>query len=254
MRSGVETVLGSHEAGVKCVEFNSVTGSTLTGSWDKTVKVWDARQAGPVASYDQPGKVYAMCMSKEKVIVGTSERHVGIYDVRDLSKPLQTRESSLLHQTRCIRPFPDGTGMYRKGVSMLFLLLLLSVVVLVVKYVYMCVVCSKPDRSSLYQAMRSAPSKDVLPSSILIPDRKFKRRSMPSSVTARLKMEFRPSTRSTPLPFTLCEFPFISHFLLLLILLPSSFSPSSLLPPSTLYNLHSLVAVLSLIVAWCEIN
>lgn len=39
-----------------------------------------------------------------------SARHVHVYDVRKMSEPQQRRESSLKHQTRCIRTFPDGTG------------------------------------------------------------------------------------------------------------------------------------------------
>jgi cell cycle arrest protein BUB3 len=35
---------------------------------------------------------------------------VHVYDIRKMSEPQQRRESSLKHQTRCIRTFPDGTG------------------------------------------------------------------------------------------------------------------------------------------------
>lgn len=45
-----------------------------------------------------------------RLIVGTSNRHVLIYDVRNLSQPEQRRESSLMNQTRVIRGFPDTTG------------------------------------------------------------------------------------------------------------------------------------------------
>ena len=45
-----------------------------------------------------------------KLVIGTSERHVDIYDIRNLSVPEQQRESVLKFQTRCIRCFPDGQG------------------------------------------------------------------------------------------------------------------------------------------------
>ena len=59
----------------------------------------------------------ALC-GPDTLVVGTSERHVQLYDVRRLSQRgghpgdaiLQRRESSLKHQTRIIRAFPDGTG------------------------------------------------------------------------------------------------------------------------------------------------
>ena len=37
-------------------------------------------------------------------------RHVVLFDARNLSTPLQHRESSLKHQTRCLKCFPDATG------------------------------------------------------------------------------------------------------------------------------------------------
>jgi cell cycle arrest protein BUB3 len=51
-----------------------------------------------------------MALSNHRLVVGTSGRHVYIYDVRSLAVPEQIRESSLMNQTRCIRAFPDGTG------------------------------------------------------------------------------------------------------------------------------------------------
>lgn len=58
-----------------------------------------------------PGKVYTMALGQgNKLVVGTSDRHVEIYDTRNLSVPEQRRESALKYQTRCIRCFPDGEG------------------------------------------------------------------------------------------------------------------------------------------------
>ena len=43
-------------------------------------------------------------------MVGTSNRGVHIYDLRKMNKPIQIRESSLLHQTRKIKCLLDNTG------------------------------------------------------------------------------------------------------------------------------------------------
>lgn len=38
------TNLGSHEDAIRCVEYCHDVGLVATGSWDKTVKLWDPRQ------------------------------------------------------------------------------------------------------------------------------------------------------------------------------------------------------------------
>ena len=44
INSGQESVLGGHEAAVKCVEYSAECGLILTGSWDGTVKVGMRRE------------------------------------------------------------------------------------------------------------------------------------------------------------------------------------------------------------------
>ncbi len=53
-----------------------------------------------------------MSVVNEKLIVGTAGRQVHIYDLRYMDEPQQRRESSLKYQTRCIRGFPNGTGIF----------------------------------------------------------------------------------------------------------------------------------------------
>ena len=59
-----ESVVGSHEDTVRCVEYCPELGLLASGSWDKTVKLWDARQKQAVGTYDQNGEtVYTMSLS-----------------------------------------------------------------------------------------------------------------------------------------------------------------------------------------------
>ena len=52
-----------------------------------------------------------MSVVENLLVVGTSERKVIIYDLRNgISEYEQCRESSLKYQTRCIRLFPDTSG------------------------------------------------------------------------------------------------------------------------------------------------
>lgn len=93
----------------------SRAGLLVTGSWDKTMKVWDPRVAAPhscVCTVELGGKVYSMDTQAERLTVATSERQVLIFDTRSIheGKPQQQRESSLRYQTRCVRCYPNGEG------------------------------------------------------------------------------------------------------------------------------------------------
>jgi cell cycle arrest protein BUB3 len=124
-------VLGSHAGAVRCVERSDAHGAVVTGSWDKTVKVWDPRArgigggggGGAAASLPLPDRCYAMALvGADALLVGTAGRRVLLFDLRRLSPValaaggpqegalLQDRESSLKHQTRCLQALPDATG------------------------------------------------------------------------------------------------------------------------------------------------
>ncbi|KAJ4461836.1 putative Mitotic checkpoint protein BUB3.1 [Paratrimastix pyriformis] len=108
--SGQESILGSHDKAVRSVEFNEARGIVVSGSWDRSLKIWDYRAKGAVSKHDLPEKVFTMTISGDRVVVGTAGRHILIYDLRQMSEPEQSRESSLKYQTRAIKAFPDGTG------------------------------------------------------------------------------------------------------------------------------------------------
>ncbi|XP_052860250.1 mitotic checkpoint protein BUB3-like [Anopheles cruzii] len=111
LNTHIESNLGSHDAAVKCVEYSSMVNGILTGSWDRTVKLWDARERECVGSYEQSGgKVYAMSCIEEKLVVATSERKVLIWDLRHMGNYTERRESSLKYQTRSVRCFPNREG------------------------------------------------------------------------------------------------------------------------------------------------
>jgi len=83
----------------------------LTGSWDKTVKLWDPRASTPAqGTFAQHDTVYTMDVTDRRLVVGTAGRQVSVFDLRNLSEPEQKRESSLKFQTRCIRCLPSGEG------------------------------------------------------------------------------------------------------------------------------------------------
>jgi cell cycle arrest protein BUB3 len=91
---------------------STVTQALYTGSWDATVKVWDPRAGSNAlqASVNQPDKVYSMDLAHHRLVVATNNQHIMVWDTRNMSAPEMKRESSLKHQTRCVRAYLDGTG------------------------------------------------------------------------------------------------------------------------------------------------
>lgn len=58
LETGTVTSLGSHDKPVRCVNYNSSTGTVLTGGWDAKFNAWDPRQrTALVQSRPVPGKV-----------------------------------------------------------------------------------------------------------------------------------------------------------------------------------------------------
>lgn len=84
----------------------------MTGSWDKTLRCWDARISSGQETYPQPERVYSMSLVGHRLVVATAGRHINVYDLRNMSQPEQRRESSLKYQTRCVRCYPNGTGKF----------------------------------------------------------------------------------------------------------------------------------------------
>lgn len=110
LNTQTESIIGSHERPIKVVENCPDLNCILTGSWDTLVKMWDPRTNRCVGTFMQPDKVYTMGICGEKFVVGTKERKVLVWDLRNSGYVLQRRESSLKYQTRCIKCFPNRQG------------------------------------------------------------------------------------------------------------------------------------------------
>lgn len=109
--SQTESFLGNHLDAIRCVEYSQELGIVITGSWDKTIIFWDPRQKRRVGVYDQNGEsVYTMSLCGDRLVVGTSNRRVLVWDLKNMQFAEQRRASSLKYQTRCIRCFPNKQG------------------------------------------------------------------------------------------------------------------------------------------------
>lgn len=106
-----DSIIGIHADAIKSVVWSTKVNGILTGSWDRTVKLWDTREKECVGTFEQNnGKVYSMDVMDEKLVVATADRKVLIWDLRNLKNYVMRRESSLKYQTRAIRIFPNKDG------------------------------------------------------------------------------------------------------------------------------------------------
>ncbi|KAG7463086.1 hypothetical protein MATL_G00191630 [Megalops atlanticus] len=105
-----ETIVGAHDAPIRCVEYCPEVNVMVTGSWDRSVRLWDPRTPCNAGTFTQPEKVYTLSVAGDRLIVGTAGRRVLVWDLRNMGYVQQRRESSLKYQTRCIRAFPNKQG------------------------------------------------------------------------------------------------------------------------------------------------
>ncbi|XP_015786893.1 mitotic checkpoint protein BUB3 [Tetranychus urticae] len=108
--SGKETIAGTHNGAIRCVEYAPEINVVITGGWDACIKLWDPRAPAPSGSFAQPEKIYTMNICGETLVVGTAGRRVLVWDLRNMSYVQQRRESSLKYQTRYIKCFPNKQG------------------------------------------------------------------------------------------------------------------------------------------------
>jgi len=119
--------IGSHQAPVRCVAYCNEQNIAISGSWDKTVAIWDPRAASggnaakPVFSQNVGSKVYAMAQKAHVLVVATSDTDIQTFDLRQNAQRIHSikeeeatnkniKAVNLKKQIRCIDIFPDGAG------------------------------------------------------------------------------------------------------------------------------------------------
>lgn len=100
-----EFCLGQHDDAIRCVEFDPNLRQIVTGSWDRTIRLWDVRREG--SSILHLGtKVFALDICGVRIVAAGADRHLYIYDSRRLDMPIK-RESLLKHQLRALKVSAD---------------------------------------------------------------------------------------------------------------------------------------------------
>lgn len=132
INTSTQTVLSSHEAGVRNVVYSPEHKVVISGSWDSTLHVHrpdagDNADSTP-AVIPLPSKPFSISLTATKLVVAMASRALHIYDLKALAlltaqadgattdrnqveiEPWQRRESSLKFMTRCVACMPDDAG------------------------------------------------------------------------------------------------------------------------------------------------
>ncbi|GJE85362.1 WD40 repeat-like protein [Phanerochaete sordida] len=103
--------LGQHSDAISSMNWSKDLNSLITGSWDRTIRFWDPRAAtAQQSSTSLPERVYHMDLVNNTLVVAMASRIFHIYDIRNMSAPSQSRESSLKYMTRALACMADGQG------------------------------------------------------------------------------------------------------------------------------------------------
>ena len=102
---------GSHDNSIRVVKVEKESNVIVTGGWDNAVHVWDPRSGNnPVISENVNGKVFAMDVRANTLVVGNSNREILIYDFANNMAPVSCFESPMKFQTRTMAIFGDESG------------------------------------------------------------------------------------------------------------------------------------------------
>jgi mRNA export factor len=113
VNTGQHINYAQHDAPISCCDFvdvGSMNNVLVTGSWDKTLKYWDARTPNVIQVVNLPERCYVMAASSPLLVVGTAERHLLIYDLKNPVAVYKQMTSPLKHQTRSLGIFATKNG------------------------------------------------------------------------------------------------------------------------------------------------
>ncbi|KAF4753749.1 Poly(A)+ RNA export protein rae1, partial [Perkinsus olseni] len=68
--------IGQHDAPVKKVVWVEEMKMCISGSWDKSLRLWSPGQPNPVATLQLPERLYAMDCNFPLLVCATADRHV----------------------------------------------------------------------------------------------------------------------------------------------------------------------------------
>lgn len=126
--SSTQTVISTHDAGVRSVVYSKEHAIVISAAWDSTLHIHPAAMdvEWSTATINLSNKPFSLSVSPSKLVVAMANRAVSIYDLAKLAtecrnsanalqarldiEPWQRRESSLKFMTRAIDCMPNDEG------------------------------------------------------------------------------------------------------------------------------------------------
>ncbi|KAI9468425.1 MAG: WD40-repeat-containing domain protein [Benjaminiella poitrasii] len=105
-----EKVIGTHDDAISCVCWGKLTNKLYTGSWDKTLRIWDPSNPFEQKKISLEHKVYSMDIQNDKLAIAMSDRKTYIYNIRNMMSVWQIRDTTLRYMLKCVRLMPNGEG------------------------------------------------------------------------------------------------------------------------------------------------
>ena len=122
-----QTVLSTHDNGVRSVVYSKEHAIVISAAWDSTVHIHPGDDATwSPATINLPSKPFSLSVSASKLVVAMSSRALLIYELKALAseckslgnashnrldiEPWQRRESSLKFMTRAVDCMPNDEG------------------------------------------------------------------------------------------------------------------------------------------------
>lgn len=105
-----------HDAPIKSVRYVQVPSTNfpviVTGSWDRTVKYWDARVSGttPIGVLKCQERIYSMDTKDNLLVVATAERYVNFIHLASPGQFYRSITSPLSHQTKVVTCYKEADG------------------------------------------------------------------------------------------------------------------------------------------------
>ncbi|KAK1914401.1 hypothetical protein P3342_010390 [Pyrenophora teres f. teres] len=84
LETGAQTIMSTHEQGVRNILFSAPHNLLISSSWDSTLHLHDLSQPGDFSAVRLPSKPFSLSASPTKLVVAMASRAVNIYELEKL--------------------------------------------------------------------------------------------------------------------------------------------------------------------------